>query len=165
MTGVEIGSDFAAVQALPKANFLIDECISDAAYLNLCAMRTLIPRDPDVLQFFRAAQLGSGTQSEVQRWIVAKLINSVSMMSLCLEISEAQRLRYEKHGMAQLSVGREREIVGRSIHEGLFSLFNNLAVTVRDEFANIIRASEQNPVIDSKAIVRSLSSYLAETQS
>jgi hypothetical protein len=164
VTGVEVGSDFAAITTLPKCDFLLDECILDAAYLNLCAMRTLVPRDPDSLQLFRAAQLGQGTSSEVQRWIIAKLINSISIGSLFVRINEEQRRKVEKTALARLANNRERDIVARAMRSGLFSLCDRLADTIATELSNIMKANEANPMIDATAINRAVGGFLAQTR-
>jgi hypothetical protein len=79
---------------MPKGEFLIESIIIDPAYLNLCAMRTVLGvsvHQQDAIQL-KSPAFGIGADRHVQlgSWVSAKILNTLTMARLLFDQNQAQ---------------------------------------------------------------------------
>jgi hypothetical protein len=88
-------SDDDEVYLMPKGHQIITSTLWDPAYLNLCAMRTILPREVHNLDLIRISQPFSSThgierQRLVSEWAVNKIGNSLGLLRMMNEVNERQ---------------------------------------------------------------------------
>lgn len=167
LTGISFPTPSTAhkysIQVLPKANFILRHLADDVAYLNLCSMN--IPFRKDCMSqkntpFIRAAS----RSDEIRKWIVAKMLNSLSMYRLIRTINDLQyekylgcvgKLNYEFKGICDTAVRSQDDQ-----SDGMFSFIHKMRKQVVRQFKNILNEIELWSPVDRENMLKELSSEL-----
>ena len=109
-----------------KGKYLLG-AIRDVAYLNMAAMRALLnpPAFNREAPFIRAAYLDRRSRRGLEEWVLAKLLNAISIYRLIAEVNERQRANM--HNRIEKLQRKERPLyvtVGSEIKKGY--IFDNI---------------------------------------
>lgn len=120
------------ILALPKAEYVLDECLYDVAYLNMCAMRTPFPTQYFGLELMRCTYLGNADRA-AQAWVHSKIINALSLFSMLVFQNRYEKVLFSSRSSDELPE-REKIILVQAIRNGMWELIpsvrNNLVVEV-----------------------------------
>jgi hypothetical protein len=85
------------VSLMPKGRYLLSSALYDIAYLNLAGMRAVLDRRAfgnAKSPFMRAERFDPGSQNGLEKWIIAKMLNSISVCRLMKALNTQQQKNF-----------------------------------------------------------------------
>jgi hypothetical protein len=151
--GFHVDSGENWLSALPKSKYLLKECLHNVAYLNMCAMRTLLPR-----QIFNSGLIALGTveagENGLAEWVHRKVTNSVFLFSFLLKLSTIERSQCSGKQHESLTV-RQRNILSASQkYSNLWDLFESLVPGFAVEVSRVLESTSRLSMsLDQKLLI------------
>ena len=134
-----IESENNPVISLPKSRYMVERYLGDIAFLNMCAMRTLLPTRVFELGLIDLCALSGGRDSLIP-WLRTKISNAFSLHALMSMANQLQRAEYSKRDRSKLSRHEERMLrVTRD--RGLWSLIPTKVQKLTQDMNNILYAT------------------------
>ena len=133
--------DNVQMHAMPKLSFylkgMIEEggILNDIAYINMCAIRTLVNKDAvsrEGMAFFNVRNLHRDGKIE---WVVAKIMNAISFLRLVLKVNNLEERnlkmnklgRYEQEILIKANCFERTRQMAESITEQLKAIVNEMS--------------------------------------
>ena len=151
--GFHVDSGENWLSALPKSKYLLKECLHNVAYLNMCAMRTLLPR-----YIFNSGLIVLSTveasENGLAEWVHRKVTNSVFLFSFLLKLSAIERSQFatKQH---QVLTPRQRNILVASQKDvNLWDLFESLVPDFAVEVSRVLESTSRLSMsLEQKALI------------
>lgn len=137
-------SENTYISTYPNASFILRSCLQDVAFLNLCGMRTPITkREHKHPALLREAALESGKEGAIDRWILGKVINSLTMVHLLRGSNEDQRNSFERRIKSARLSNDMRRFMSSIPHRKLFGVIDDIVPEVEKEIWRIYKIVEE----------------------
>lgn len=150
-------SNITMLTGYPKLRFLLTRCLGDLAYINLCAMRCRVAKDAlDTPELFRPAFIDYDEARSLPRWVIRKIVNSVSLLAAMTFINDRQRRQFAVDQGPRMLHGRMKTTIERAIKLGMFRLVEELTPRVLSEIETVARSTGKVPGLSADAILTHL---------
>jgi hypothetical protein len=155
------------VSLMPKGAFLLSTGIFDIAYLNLAAMRVVLEafafETGKKSPFIRAERFDVTIQDGLERWVLAKILNSISLCRLVKRVNGQQRREFAARAAKLKSRPLYNAIVKQLRSGGIFDDLDHMHDRIYGRIEALVRsifAAEQR--YNLTVIEKGLSEYLEE---
>ena len=91
---LDVNSDENRLIVMPKGVYLVDKCLGDVAYLNMCSMRTLIGKSVLSTNLITLSSIDGDGRNSLVRWIRNKINNAIFLFYLLCALDASQREEY-----------------------------------------------------------------------
>ena len=160
-----VDSDQNRIFVLPKAKYFVRRCLFDIAYLNMCSMRTPLPKGVFRSEMVVPDSLGK-PRHRLETWIPNKISNALFLFALCLSANAFELENSITYDLSVLS-DRQKLVYDDAVKSGLWTLLESHSYRVSSEIIKILLASrgsvlseaDINGIVDS---IRALMSRLLQ---
>jgi hypothetical protein len=133
------------VSLMAKGKYLLSSAIHDIAYLNLAGMRMVLDSAafrPEDRPFIRAARFDPTLHDGLEKWVLAKVLNSISVCRMVKEINESQRKDFNKR-ISSLKLAEKPlydGIVRQLLSDNIFDKLDAMAPRILGRIEALLRS-------------------------